>query len=72
MGKTPLKKVIKSKLKSNRELTEMEQLREKIKYQKREPEGSLFVVSSFLTINTEELKHSNAADQLPPHHRTTR
>ncbi|AJA47737.1 small acid-soluble spore protein alpha/beta type [Clostridium pasteurianum DSM 525 = ATCC 6013] len=33
MGKTPLKKVIKAKLKSNRELTEMEKLREKIKYE---------------------------------------
>lgn len=33
MGKTPLKKVIKAKLKSNRELTEIERLREKIKYE---------------------------------------
>ncbi|MEA4827578.1 MAG: alpha/beta-type small acid-soluble spore protein [Clostridium sp.] len=33
MGRTPLKKVIKSKLKSNRELTELEKLREKIKYE---------------------------------------
>lgn len=33
MGKTPLKKVIKEKLKANKELTEMEQLREKIKYE---------------------------------------
>lgn len=33
MGKTPLKKVIKAKLKSNRELTEIESLREKIKYE---------------------------------------
>lgn len=33
MGKTPLKKTIKSKLKSNRELTEMEKMREKIKYE---------------------------------------
>ncbi|QGU94957.1 small, acid-soluble spore protein, alpha/beta type [Clostridium bovifaecis] len=33
MGKTPLKKVIKSKLKSNRELSELETLREKIKYE---------------------------------------
>lgn len=33
MGKTPLKKVIKAKLKSNRELTEMEKLRESIKYE---------------------------------------
>ncbi len=33
MGKTPLKKVIKAKLKSNRELSEMEKIREKIKYE---------------------------------------
>lgn len=33
MGKTPLKKVIKAKLKSNRQLTEIEMLREKIKYE---------------------------------------
>lgn len=33
MGKTPLKKVIKAKLKSNKELSESEKLREKIKYE---------------------------------------
>lgn len=33
MGKTPLKKVIKEKLKSNRPLNESEVLREKIKYE---------------------------------------
>jgi small acid-soluble spore protein F (minor alpha/beta-type SASP) len=33
MGKTPLKKVIKAKLKANKELTEAEKLREKIKYE---------------------------------------
>ncbi|MBP2033639.1 hypothetical protein J2Z42_002346 [Clostridium algifaecis] len=33
MSKTPLKKVIKAKLKSNRELTEAEKLREKLKYE---------------------------------------
>lgn len=33
MGNTPLKKVIKNKLKKNRELTELEKLREKIKYE---------------------------------------
>ncbi|MCD3216181.1 small, acid-soluble spore protein, alpha/beta type [Clostridium botulinum C] len=33
MGKTPLKKVIKSKLKSNTELTELEKLRERVKYE---------------------------------------
>ena len=33
MSSTPLKKVIKAKLKSNRELTESEKLREKMKYE---------------------------------------
>lgn len=33
MSKTPFKKIIKSKLKSNRELTKDELLREKIKYE---------------------------------------
>ncbi|MEG1003360.1 small, acid-soluble spore protein, alpha/beta type [Clostridium sp.] len=33
MSKTPLKKIIKSKIKSNKELTEAEKLREKIKYE---------------------------------------
>lgn len=33
MGKTPFKKVIKAKLKSNRELTGAEKLREQIKYE---------------------------------------
>ena len=33
MSKTPLKKIIKAKIKSNRELSQMEQLREKIKYE---------------------------------------
>lgn len=33
MSKTPLKKIIKAKLKTNRELTEMEKIREKIKYE---------------------------------------
>lgn len=33
MGKTPLKKVIKAKLKANKKLTEGEMLREKIKYE---------------------------------------
>jgi small acid-soluble spore protein F (minor alpha/beta-type SASP) len=33
MGKTPLKKVIKAKLKSNRQLTDIEMVREKIKYE---------------------------------------
>lgn len=33
MGKTPLKKVIKSKIKSNKELSKMEKLREEMKYE---------------------------------------
>lgn len=33
MGKTPLKKVIKAKLKHNTELTDEEKLREKMKYE---------------------------------------
>lgn len=33
MSKTPLKKIIKSKIKSNKELTDAEVLREKIKYE---------------------------------------
>jgi hypothetical protein len=33
MGRTPLKKVIKAKIKANRELTEIEKIREKIKYE---------------------------------------
>ncbi|WP_294184270.1 small, acid-soluble spore protein, alpha/beta type [uncultured Clostridium sp.] len=33
MAKTPLKKIIKAKLKANRELTEIEKLREKLKYE---------------------------------------
>lgn len=33
MGKTPLKKVIKAKIKANKELSELELLREKIKYE---------------------------------------
>lgn len=33
MSKTPLKKIIKSKIKGNKELSEVEKLREKIKYE---------------------------------------
>ena len=33
MCKTPLKKIIKAKIKSNRELSGIEQMREKIKYE---------------------------------------
>ena len=33
MSKTPLKKIIKGKIKSNKELTPAEKLREKMKYE---------------------------------------
>ncbi|GAA0075795.1 small, acid-soluble spore protein, alpha/beta type [Clostridium sp. CTA-5] len=33
MSSTPLKKIIKSKIKSNKELTELEKMREKLKYE---------------------------------------
>ena len=33
MSKTPLKKIIKSKIKTNKELTPEEKMREKIKYE---------------------------------------
>ncbi len=33
MSGTPLKKIIKSKIKSNKELTEAEKMREKLKYE---------------------------------------
>ncbi|MBU5317695.1 alpha/beta-type small acid-soluble spore protein [Clostridium bornimense] len=33
MSKTPLKKIIKSKLKSNRELSDLEKVRENLKYE---------------------------------------
>lgn len=33
MSKTPLKKIIKSKIKNNKELSDSEKLREKIKYE---------------------------------------
>ncbi|WP_125152756.1 small, acid-soluble spore protein, alpha/beta type [Clostridium rectalis] len=33
MGKTPLKKVIKAKIKANKELTQGEKIREKLKYE---------------------------------------
>lgn len=33
MGRTPLKKVIKAKIKANKELTELETIRESIKYE---------------------------------------
>lgn len=33
MSKTPLKKIIKSKIKSNKELSQIEMIREKLKYE---------------------------------------
>ncbi|GAA0181895.1 small, acid-soluble spore protein, alpha/beta type [Clostridium sediminicola] len=33
MAKTPLKKIIKAKIRSNKELTQLEKLREKVKYE---------------------------------------
>lgn len=45
MGKTPLKKVIKSKLKANKELTPQEALREKMKYEIADELGLLDKVS---------------------------
>ncbi|AZV58209.1 small, acid-soluble spore protein, alpha/beta type [Clostridium sp. AWRP] len=47
MSKTPLKKIIKAKLKSNRELTEAEKLREKLKYEIAEELGLKEKVASF-------------------------
>lgn len=47
MGKTPLKKVIKSKLKGNRELTPQEKMREKIKYEIAEELGLIDKVREF-------------------------
>ncbi|AGY75579.1 MULTISPECIES: alpha/beta-type small acid-soluble spore protein [Clostridium] len=47
MSKTPLKKIIKAKLKSNRELTEAEKLREKLKYEIAEELGLKDKVNSF-------------------------
>jgi len=47
MGKTPLKKVIKSKLKGNRELTPQEKMREKIKYEIAEELGLIDKVEEF-------------------------
>lgn len=47
MGKTPLKKIIKAKLKANKELTEGERLREKIKYEIAEELGLREKVDKF-------------------------
>lgn len=47
MSKTPLKKIIKAKLKANKELTESEKLREKLKYEIAEELGLKEKVDSF-------------------------
>ncbi|MBQ6820023.1 MAG: small, acid-soluble spore protein, alpha/beta type [Clostridium sp.] len=47
MSKTPLKKIIKSKIKSNKELNEAEVLREKIKYEIAEELGLKDKVDSY-------------------------
>lgn len=47
MSGTPLKKIIKSKIKSNKELSEMEKLREKIKYEIAEELGLKDKVEKF-------------------------
>lgn len=47
MSKTPLKKVIKAKLKGNKELTPEEELREKIKYEIAEELGLKDKVDAF-------------------------
>lgn len=47
LSKTPLKKIIKGKLKSNKELTEEEKLREKMKYEIADELGLKDKVDSF-------------------------
>lgn len=47
MGKTPLKKIIKAKIKANKELSEVEKLREKIKYEIAEELGLKDKVDQF-------------------------
>ncbi|MDU5106241.1 MULTISPECIES: small, acid-soluble spore protein, alpha/beta type [unclassified Clostridium] len=47
MSKTPLKKIIKSKIKSNKELSDAEILREKIKYEIAEELGLKEKVDSY-------------------------
>ncbi|MDD7794007.1 small, acid-soluble spore protein, alpha/beta type [Clostridium sp. 'White wine YQ'] len=47
MTKTPLKKIIKSKIKANKQLTEAELLREKIKYEIAEELGLKDKVDEF-------------------------
>ncbi|MFL0194575.1 small, acid-soluble spore protein, alpha/beta type [Clostridium sp. WILCCON 0269] len=47
MTKTPLKKIIKAKLKSHKELTEVEKLREKLKYEIAEELGLKDKIDSY-------------------------
>ncbi|MCH3962810.1 MAG: alpha/beta-type small acid-soluble spore protein [Clostridium sp.] len=47
MSKTPLKKIIKAKLRANKELTDAEKLREKLKYEIAEELGLGEKVSSY-------------------------
>ncbi|SHI18090.1 MULTISPECIES: small, acid-soluble spore protein, alpha/beta type [Clostridium] len=47
MSKTPLKKIIKSKIKNNKELTDVEKLREKLKYEIAEELGLKDKVDEF-------------------------
>ena len=56
LSKTPLKKVIKAKLKGNKELTPEEELREKIKYEIAEELGLLDKVleSGWKTLSAKE------------------
>ncbi|MGL4731818.1 MAG: small, acid-soluble spore protein, alpha/beta type [Clostridium sp.] len=56
MGKTPLKKVIKAKLKSNKKLTPYEEMREKMKYEIAEELGLIDKVKAhgWSSLTTEE------------------
>lgn len=47
MGKTPLKKVIKAKIKSNKELTDLEKQRENMKYEIAEELGLIDKVNKY-------------------------
>ena len=42
MSKTPLKKIIKSKIRTNKELTPQEKMREKIKYERNERTDEIY------------------------------
>lgn len=47
MGKTPLKKVIKAKLRTNKELTKNEMLREELKYEIAEELGLIDKIDTY-------------------------